>query len=85
MKQVMIFISVDLPAPFGPSSPTIPLLIVSVTSLRASCSPYCLVIWLISMDICVGFETAKIGKNLKGEEIPFQGMEFVIFFVSCGG
>jgi hypothetical protein len=37
------------------------------------------------MDICVGFETAKIGKNLKGEEIPFQGMEFVIFFVSCGG
>ena len=53
MKQVMIFISVDLPAPLGPSSPTIPLLIESVTSLRASCSPYCLVIWLISMDICI--------------------------------
>jgi hypothetical protein len=35
------------------------------------------------MDICIGFEAAKIGKKLNGEEIPFQGMEFVILFLAA--
>lgn len=50
MKQVIIFMVVVLPAPFGPRKPTIsPLLALKDMLLTASWLPYCLVSWFISI------------------------------------
>src|SRR5262249_12798741 len=68
-----IFIRVDLPAPFSPSSAwTSPTATVRETSSRARTPGYCLLIWRISsagtsVGICVG-EAVTFGSLLLGAQ-----------------
>jgi hypothetical protein len=68
MKQAMIFIRVDFPAPLGPSNPTTsPRSIVKLTWSRAYWSPYLFETCFTSTGMCCScFDRAKLQKKMNG-------------------
>ncbi len=65
---VISFMKVDLPAPFGPSSPVIPAGTLTVTSLRPMTWPY-------HFDTCSATTTACSCHDLHAAHAPFENRE----------